>query len=214
MRQYHPQIVIRPKRGCSRKAGVFMYDPVEQRVLLVQSHGHFWGPPKGTVELLQNESAQECAVRELKEETGLDIKATEFLRSYCIKNRATYYYAEQKTGDVQVQGGAGNDANGITWIKIACLESCLNNGKMILNQHCRHLFKKFLGISLPRIHFTKVRSKRERREHNKRMVDHDNFYAIRQASRHHPHPHPRPFLYVPQQPQQPSACPSWKRTKL
>jgi ADP-ribose pyrophosphatase YjhB (NUDIX family) len=135
----------RPHRRSFRKAGAFIVDPEENRILLVQSRGNLWGPPKGT---LENETSIECAIREVKEETGLEIKATEFQRVIKIKNRAIYYYIERKTEQVHVQNTHNNDANGITWIKLDCLKDCVTHGNITLNQHCKIGLKRFMGIDL------------------------------------------------------------------
>jgi 8-oxo-dGTP pyrophosphatase MutT (NUDIX family) len=54
-----------------KKAGSFVYTSKKQKILLVQSRGQMWGPPKGSIQ--PNEEPLECAIREVKEETGLDI---------------------------------------------------------------------------------------------------------------------------------------------
>ena len=33
-----------------KKAGVFIYDPKTNKILIVQSRGNLWGSPKGTIE--------------------------------------------------------------------------------------------------------------------------------------------------------------------
>jgi 8-oxo-dGTP pyrophosphatase MutT (NUDIX family) len=124
-----------------RKAGVFIYDPKEDRVLLVQSRGHLWGPPKGTLNIGEQEI--KCAVREVKEETGLDISPDNFTRSIKIKNKAIYYYLEMDTCDISVQDSIeDNDANGITWIKMNCLENAIVDGNIVLNHYAKILFNK------------------------------------------------------------------------
>jgi ADP-ribose pyrophosphatase YjhB (NUDIX family) len=157
-------LVRRLRRGHCRKAGVFIYDPDEDRILLVQSRGQLWGPPKGTLEVDIDETSCQCAVREVKEETGLDIKAEDFSRAVKIKNRAMYYYLERKTEPVHIQRSCtkeeDNDANGITWIRLSCLEECIRNGHIILNQHCKLVLKKFMGKELPKSDFIKVKSRR------------------------------------------------------
>ena len=52
-----------------KKAGVFLYDPDSDRVLIVQNKGNLWGIPKGTFE--DGEDNLACAIREVKEETGI-----------------------------------------------------------------------------------------------------------------------------------------------
>jgi ADP-ribose pyrophosphatase YjhB (NUDIX family) len=144
------------RRGNCRKAGVFIYDPEEDRVLLVESRGQLWGPPKGTLEIDIEETSCDCAIREVKEETGIELVPENFLRAIKIKNRAVYYYTEMKMCPVKIQEIPDNDANGITWIKIACLEEFIQSGNIILNQHCKTAFEKFLGKTFPKSGFTKV----------------------------------------------------------
>jgi 8-oxo-dGTP pyrophosphatase MutT (NUDIX family) len=144
--QHHDNRGIR-RRKHYRKAGTFIYDPDEDRVLLVQSRGDLWGPPKGTLEL--HESYTECAIRETKEETGIDITPDMFSDSIKIYNKATFYYVEMKYKDVFVQHSEDseqNDANGITWIKVECLQDCVENGQMALNRYAEITFKKFLKV--------------------------------------------------------------------
>ena len=151
-----------PLRRNYRKAGVFIYDPKENRVLLVQSRGQLWGPPKGTLELGENET--ECAVREVKEETGLDIIPSNFSRATKIKNRAMYFYLEMNMCPVSIQKDIDdNDANGITWIKIDCLRECVYNGHIVLNQHCKTVFSRFMDITFPKSGFVRVEVKRRKK---------------------------------------------------
>jgi len=161
----------RIRRGQCRKAGVFIYDPEKNSVLLVQSRGQLWGMPKGTLEIDKNENSYECAVREVKEETGIDISAKDFSRATKVKNRAVYYYAEIKSAEIHIQRNAAdtaeeyaekNDANGITWIKIPCLYDCVKTGQIVLNQHCLIVFKRFLNIIFPSVEFTRVEHKKRR----------------------------------------------------
>lgn len=136
----------KPHRRSYKKAGALIYDPEENKILLVQSRGNLWGPPKGT---LENETSVDCAIREVREETGLDIKAEEFKKAIKIKNRAIYYYIERKSEPVLVQcnNNNNNDANGITWIRIDCLKSLVKNNQFSLNQHCKIVLKKFIGVN-------------------------------------------------------------------
>ena len=155
---------IKPTRNY-RKAGVFMYDPKEDRVLLVQSRGHLFGPPKGSLNI--GETDIECAIREVKEETGIDIKSDKFLKTILIKNRAVYYYMEIETCDIKVQnyilpGDSDNDANGITWIKMTCLENAIINGNIVLNHYAKIVFYRLFGKVFPKSNWTLVEKKRKK----------------------------------------------------
>lgn len=153
--------INKKKRGQCRKAGVFIYDPDKEKVLLVQSRGQLWGPPKGTLEVEQGEQSCECAIREVKEETGLDIDSVNFSKAIKIKNKALYYYMEMKSCDIGLQTeNKENDANGITWIKLSCLKDCCESGHIVTNEHCKILLKKFLGFIVPRSEFIKVKRRK------------------------------------------------------
>lgn len=142
-----------------KKAGIFIYDPESDRVLLVQSRGHLWGPPKGTMNA--KESEIDCAVREVREETGLDIDKSMLKYSTRIFNRAIYFYLEMKACEVNIQDHiSGNDANGICWIKTDCLRQCIENGNMSISQHCRIIFARFQNKLFPHSTFILVDSQR------------------------------------------------------
>jgi 8-oxo-dGTP pyrophosphatase MutT (NUDIX family) len=76
------------------------------RVLLVKNHnGRYWSFPKGHIEL--DETEEETAVREIKEETNLDVKIIDGFREvsdYCpfgnIKKRVVFFLAQAFTDDV------------------------------------------------------------------------------------------------------------------
>lgn len=140
------QVKKSPKR---RKAGVFVYDPTSDRILLVQSCGRFWGPPKGSVE--DDETFEQCARRELKEETGINLEQNEsFLKGCFLKNNAFYFYYERPFVDVSVQcsNDKHNDANGVGWFKSSCLKEMISTEKISINQHCRLGLKKFFDFNI------------------------------------------------------------------
>ena len=145
--QYNPVFHHRHDNKRRYKAGVFICDPTTRKILLVQSRGRLWGPPKGTMD--DDESVEDCAIREVKEETGLDVEPKNFTDFVSIKNRATYYYMEMSQCPVKVQDHIpGNDANGIGWINIDCLDKLIKNGDVNITQHCRHIIQKFLNCDL------------------------------------------------------------------
>jgi ADP-ribose pyrophosphatase YjhB (NUDIX family) len=148
-----------------RKAGVFIYDPKEDRVLLVQSRGHLFGPPKGSLNI--GEQEYECAVREVQEETGLIVSSDKFTKAVKIKNRAIYYYLEMDTCDIQVQdSNLHNDANGITWIKMKCLENAISDGNIILNHYAKIVFNVLMKKTFPKSNWTLVERKKKIHEPN------------------------------------------------
>ena len=140
-----------------KKAGVFIYDPQSDKVLLVQSRGNLWGPPKGGLQ--DNEKETDCAIREVCEETGLIISASNFTGFVNIRN-AVYFYMEMKECHVDIQDHIpGNDANGIVWIKSSCLKQLIELGNISLSKHCMIAFKHFLQYTFPTSTFKIVEKK-------------------------------------------------------
>ena len=128
-----------------KKAGVFFFDPCTNKVLLIQSRGRLWGPPKGTINL--DETPHNCAIREVKEETGIDIEETKLKEFIVIHNKAFYFFVEKNECSVDIQNHIiENDANGISWININCLIELIKSNKMKLNSHCKIAFRKFLNV--------------------------------------------------------------------
>jgi ADP-ribose pyrophosphatase YjhB (NUDIX family) len=143
----HPQDYYN-RREKTLKAGIFITNNSFTKVLLVQSRQKLWGPPKGS--LYPNESVQEGAVREVKEETGLEFDPKDLEDPKLIKGRSHYYHKQINEVDLLVQTTEeGNDANGIGWFSIDCIDEMILNGTIKINQHCRLLFRKILSIILP-----------------------------------------------------------------
>ena len=130
------------KRRNRRKAGAFIEDKPHNKVLLIQSNGNMWGPPKGTTKY--GETDRNCAIREVEEETGLQISPNEFTKAINIQNKAIYFYVQRDICPVEIPTKyIDNDVTGITWINPDCLEKCIVNGNIKLSQHCRIVFYRF-----------------------------------------------------------------------
>lgn len=79
------------------------------KVLLVKNHnGRYWSFPKGHVE--KGETEEQTAVREIKEETGLDVEIVDSFREvsdYCpfgrIKKRVVFFMAQTFDTNVFIQ---------------------------------------------------------------------------------------------------------------
>lgn len=129
------------------KSGVIIHNPNSNKVLLVQSRGNMWGFPKGSFEL--GENFKTCAIRELREETGLNIHISDSTKYYRLNNFVLYYYIEVNSefDDIQLQDGEYNDANGISWVKLECLKDLMLKEKLKLNYHARNCLYHFFKIS-------------------------------------------------------------------
>ena len=152
-----PKAESRFARGRMKKSGIFIttrfsIDNIEDtktvKILLVQSKGQFWGPPKGS--LNPGESIGEAAVREVNEETGLEFDQKNIGDVKIVKGSCYYFHISMDEIPVKIQNTIeGNDANGIGWFKADCLDRLIREGKIQINQHCNILVKKITGISLP-----------------------------------------------------------------
>lgn len=138
----------------NKKAGIFIYDPKTTQVLLVQSRGNLWGFPKGTIKNM--ESPIDCAIREVKEETGLHININNIKNYTNVHNNGIYYFCEIKSKELEIQDHKDNDANGIGWIKINCLQDCIYNGNIDINKHTEIVLERFLKIKISKSDFIKI----------------------------------------------------------
>ncbi len=148
-RRYVPVMETEEERRThKKKAGVFVYDPEGDKLLLVQSCGRFWGPAKGSMEV--GEDIQTAAARELAEETGLVVPTSELTHRLYLKNSSHYYFLlrmKESDAAIGVQNPGSNDANSVGWFRVACLKQKLEEGKMIGNAALKH----FLGTPYERV---------------------------------------------------------------
>lgn len=134
--------------GRIKKSGCFITNTYKDKILLVQSRGQYWGPPKGSLNV--DESVIDGAIREVKEETGIDIDEKMLDIAYVVKGKALYYLVSLNEEKVKVQSHiADNDANGIGWFSLECLNDLIKEEKILINQHTRILLKKFLNVYIP-----------------------------------------------------------------
>jgi ADP-ribose pyrophosphatase YjhB (NUDIX family) len=97
----------------------------------------------------ENEDIKECAKREVKEETGIDLDISIFNKFYVVKSKALYYYVELDENEIQVQTQIkDNDANGVGWFNVDCLENLIQKKQIILNLHTKILLRKYLKLNL------------------------------------------------------------------
>jgi 8-oxo-dGTP pyrophosphatase MutT (NUDIX family) len=154
-RKWTPSIVSDEERRIRRKkAGVFVYDRDKNKLLLVQSCGRFWGPPKGSME--QGEDVETAAIRELREETGVVLtrEDIEGKRVY-MKNSSHHFFiymGREEHPVVQDGTPGGNDANGVGWFDLECLRERVGQGKFAANSTLKQFLagnhiEKVLGIA-------------------------------------------------------------------
>ena len=101
----------------------------EIKILMVRNHnGRFYSFPKGHIELWEKE--KETAVREIKEETNLDVEILDGFREisdYCpfgkIRKRVVFFLATTKSDRITIQE---SEIDSYTWIPINGTKSSLN----------------------------------------------------------------------------------------
>ncbi len=101
----------------------------EIKILMVRNHnGRFYSFPKGHIELWEKE--KETAVREIKEETNLDVEILDGFREisdYCpfgkIRKRVVFFLATAQTDDIRIQE---SEIDSFTWIPLNGTKSSLN----------------------------------------------------------------------------------------
>jgi ADP-ribose pyrophosphatase YjhB (NUDIX family) len=134
-RKWIPTIVSdEEKRIRRKKAGVFVYDKETDKILLVQSCGRFWGPPKGSME--QGEDIETAAIRELQEETGVSLTREDIIgKRIYLKNSSHHYflYFGSESHPVVQDTPGGNDANGVGWFNYECLRKRILEGRFAAN---------------------------------------------------------------------------------
>lgn len=94
-----------------KSCGAIIFHKSKQntKILLVKNNnGRYWSFPKGHIE--GNENEQQTALREIKEETGLDVTLLKGFREvseYCpfgkIKKRVVFFLAQAFTDNVKIQ---------------------------------------------------------------------------------------------------------------
>jgi 8-oxo-dGTP pyrophosphatase MutT (NUDIX family) len=149
---YINKLVYYNSNVIKKKAGVIIYNSSTDNILIVQSRGNLWGFPKGSFN--QNETFEDCALRELKEETGIILHQSivEGSKYHNINENVRYYFVESEIdySDVCLQYDKycyNNDVNGICWINLECLKELYFTNKIKLNYHARNCLYKFFKIS-------------------------------------------------------------------
>ena len=102
--------------------GIIFYKTKQNtKILLVKNNnGRYWSFPKGHIE--DGETEQETAVREIKEETGLDVTLVRGFREiseYCpfgkIRKRVVFFLARAFTDNVKIQE---EEIDSVIWVDL------------------------------------------------------------------------------------------------
>jgi ADP-ribose pyrophosphatase YjhB (NUDIX family) len=133
------------------KAGVILFSPNKKYVLMVKAKSNYkkyskWGFPKGRLEPYEN--MNECAMRELREETGLDINISKEIMENTIRKELinrSYYYCyilnNNMMKDIMNKIKTYKDDSGeIETIAFVPLDRCF---ELILNSHSSELLQNY-----------------------------------------------------------------------
>lgn len=137
----------------SIRSGVFLYDPVHKKILLVQTYGKKWGFPKGKRESFDC-SFESCAIRELQEETGIVLNRQELSKSVRIHQHKFYfvsipYLSERLPDDIHSLIRDSTEITGIAWLKDTCLSEYIHNHKVEINFFTKRMIEKCLKETSP-----------------------------------------------------------------
>ena len=115
----------------------------DNRVLLVKHQKGHWGFPKGHVE--KNETEMETAIREVKEETNLDVKIvdnTRFVEEYITdkgnEKEVVYFYAKKVGGEIKSQE---EEVSETKWFSFE------EARQVITYKESKETFRKFLEVN-------------------------------------------------------------------
>jgi hypothetical protein len=118
-----------------KTAGVIFIDHDSNRILLVQSYSHCFGPPKGAIESCDHDNVINCAIREASEETGIVVDQYELLPDPIKLGRYVFFiYSGYKEINLK---NISSEITGVGWVSLECAKS-----ELVLNNPCRKLFKQ------------------------------------------------------------------------
>jgi len=108
------------------------------KLLLIQSRGRLWGYPKGSKE--DAETITECAVRELREETGLVRNEKNAAFSVDIRHKSTFskylVFDEQTDALPELTLEDEHDCTGGGWITLSCMRDLVASRCIKLTSDC------------------------------------------------------------------------------
>ena len=127
------------------RAGVIIVH--ENSVLLMyrkKGNDEYYCIPGGHIE--DGETAEEAAIREIKEETTLDVELTEFMVELKNQDRhETYFFSKSFTGSAKLSGeeaerNSAEDEFDLNWVPLSMLSKLLIYPEQI-GQNLEHIIK-------------------------------------------------------------------------
>lgn len=104
-----------------KSCGAVIFDETGDKILLIQQAAGHWGFPKGHVE--DGETEIETAIREIKEETNLDVEINEkfrYIEHYSpkedVEKDVVFFVAKKIGGEIVAQE---EEVQNIVWVSYA-----------------------------------------------------------------------------------------------
>ena len=101
-----------------KKGGIILQDE-NGKHLVIQSRGRLWGIPKGSVK--NGESDLQCAIRELKEETGMETSVQKITHHIKV-DKSKYFYSTSAVDKRKIVWNMESDATGGGWCTTQCMK--------------------------------------------------------------------------------------------
>ena len=104
-----------------KSCGAVIFDEIVDKILIIQQAEGHWGFPKGHVE--EGETEVETAIREIKEETNLDVEINEkfrYVEHYSpkedVEKDVVFFVAKKIGGEIVAQE---EEVQNIVWVSYA-----------------------------------------------------------------------------------------------
>lgn len=129
-----------------KRAGVFLYNPLENKILIVQVFNKFIGIPKGGQE--ENETTSETALRELQEETGVLLDSLNENSKVIFNGSCTYYLVEtNECFKTTLNKFDENDVSGVGWVHPRCISKIPGRVTSHLDRMIRYINRFYPNLT-------------------------------------------------------------------